>query len=300
MSARLLIAALALVAAACAPTPRSSAASLAPDASGAALAAACQGRDGWNDPAPPARLFGNVHYVGTCGIAVLLVTSPRGHILIDGAVADAAPGILANIRRLGFDPRDVRTLLSSHEHVDHAGGLAALKAATGARLATRAEGRAVYESGVADPSDPQAGAIDSFPPVTVDRVVADGAVVRVGPNALRAVATPGHTDGGTSWTWRACDAGACRTFVYADSLTAVSAKGYRFNDNPEKVARLRATLARVAALDCDVLITPHPVSSDLFGRLAGRAALADPRACVAYADAARRRLDARLAEEAAR
>jgi len=266
---------------------------------GAALAQACAGRDGWSDPAPPAHIFGNVHYVGTCGISALLITSRRGHVLIDGATSEAAPGIAANIRRLGFDPGDVRFILNSHEHVDHAGGLAALRKKTGARLLARAEGRRSLESGVPDPANPQAGAIPSFPGVPVDQIVTDGEVVRVGPLALTAHATPGHTAGSTSWSWRSCAGGECRTIVYADSLTAVSREGYRFADQPLLVARFRAAFDRVAQLDCDILITPHPSASNLFDRLAGRAPLAGPESCRRYAEGARRRLDERLARERA-
>lgn len=292
MSARLMLAAVALAAAAPAPAQAV--------AEGAALAKACVGRDGWSDPAPPARIFGNSYYVGTCGITALLITSPGGHILIDGATAEAAPEIAANIRRLGFRLSDVRYLLNSHEHVDHAGGLAALKQLTGARLVARAEARRVLTSGKVDPADPQAGVIPSFSGLAVDRIVADGETVRLGPLALRAHATPGHTTGSTSWSWRACEGEVCRSFVYADSLTAVSADGYRFSDHPSLVARFRRTFDRVAQLDCGVLITPHPGASNLFERLAGRATLADPGACLAYADAARKRLDQRLASEAQR
>ena len=81
---------------------------------------------------PPARIYGNTYYVGTCGISVILITSDKGHILIDTAPAKAAPSVLANIRTLGFDPKDVKFLLTSHEHIDHVGGIAAIKAATGA------------------------------------------------------------------------------------------------------------------------------------------------------------------------
>lgn len=269
-------------------------------AEGAALAAVCTGRSGWSDPAPPARIFGNVHYVGTCGITALLITSPRGHILIDGATAEAAPHIAANIRALGFDLRDVRILLSSHEHVDHAGGLAALKRLTGARLVARAEARAVLASGATDPADPQAGAIPGFAGVGVDGIVRDGEVVGLGPLALTAHATTGHTAGSTSWSWQSCEAGACRRIVYADSLTAVSADGYRFSDHPALVAAFRASIARVERMECDVLLTPHPGASDMFWRMAGRRSLVDAGGCAAYAAAARRRLDERLAREAAR
>lgn len=268
--------------------------------SGAALAAACEGRDGWSDPAPPARIFGNVYYVGTCGITALLITSPAGHVLIDGATAEAAPGIADNIRRLGFRPRDVRLILTSHEHVDHVGGVAALKRLTGARLGARAAARAVLESGRVDPADPQAGTIPGFAGVPVDRVVRDGETVRIGALRLTARATTGHTAGSTSWTWRSCEGRVCRRFAYVDSLTAVGPDSYRFADHPALVARFRATFARVAALDCDVLVTPHPSASNLFPRLAGTAPLADRGGCRAYAAAGARRLDDRLAREAAR
>lgn len=264
------------------------------------LATACEGRDGWSDTAPPARIFANVYYVGTCGITALLVTGQQGHVLIDGATAEAAPSILVNIRRLGFRPQDVRYILTSHEHADHVGGVAALKQATGARLLARAEGRQVLETGVTDPADPQAGTIPDFTGVQVDRLVADDEVIRLGPLALTAKATPGHTAGSTSWTWRSCEVQDCRTIVYADSLTAVGPDSYRFTGNPALVARFRAAFVKVAALDCDVLITPHPVASNLFPRFAGQAPLADRQACIAYADSARRRLDDRLAREARR
>jgi metallo-beta-lactamase class B len=139
MSASRIAAALALAAlAGCVkPEPAPAALQIA-EAPPAAKLAACEGKDGWSDAAPPAHVFANVYDVGTCGITVLLIASDAGHILIDGATGEAAPGILANIRKLGLDPADVRILLSSHEHLDHVGGLAALKAATGARMIARA------------------------------------------------------------------------------------------------------------------------------------------------------------------
>jgi metallo-beta-lactamase class B len=266
---------------------------------GPELAAACEGRDGWSDLAPPARID-NTYYVGTCGISALLIARPGGHVLIDGATAQAAPHILANIRRLGFDPRDIRYILSSHEHVDHVGGLAALRRATGARVVARAEARAVLESGAAQ-DDPQAGAIPDFTGVPVDQLIEDGGSIRVDGVTITAHATPGHTAGSTSWTWRACNSRrVCPTIVYADSLTAVSADGYLYSDHPRLVARFRETLERVARMECDILITPHPGASNLFERLAGRAPLVNRAGCRDYAAVARQRLDDRLAREAAR
>jgi metallo-beta-lactamase class B len=265
--------------------------------SGATLATACAGRDGWSDAAPPAHIFGTTYYVGTCGIAVLLIAGPKGHVLIDGATAEAVPGILANIRALGFSPRDVKLIIGSHEHVDHMGGFAALKAATGARLRVRAPARAVLESGRPDAGDPQSGMIPPLPPVRVDATLADNDVVRVGRTAVTAVATPGHTDGGTSWTWRACEGARCLTFAYVDSLTAVSREGYRFSDHPVRVARFEDSFARVERLPCDILVTPHPSASDLFARLGGAKPSVDADGCRRLVREMRVRLDARLAKE---
>lgn len=267
---------------------------------GVALARACADRDGWSDPAPPARIHGNTYYVGTCGITVLLVTSPDGHMLIDAATAEAVPHILANVRALGFDPRDIRYLLNSHEHIDHAGGFAALKAATGAQLWVREPAQKILETGQVDPADPQAGIIADMTPVRVDRIVGDGQIIGVGTIALTAIATPGHTVGGTSWTWTSCAGADCRTIAYADSLSAVSADDYRFTDHPGRVAPFRVTFDRVAALPCDILVTPHPGASALFERLAGETALIDDRLCDHYADRARSRLDQRLMQEGTR
>ncbi len=295
MSGKAFALAAALLLAGAAPAP-------VPQTRGAALAAACEGRDGWSDPAPPARIFGNTYYVGTCGISVLLVTSPKGHVLIDGATAEAVPAILANIRALGFKPRDVKMIVGSHEHIDHMGGFAALKAATGAAILVREPARPVLESGKPDVGDPQAGILSDMAPVKVDKTIREAGELgyfQVGGFRLDAVATPGHTAGGTSWTWRECEKRRCLTFAYVDSLTAIARDGYRFTDHPERVAPFRATFARVAAMKCDILVTPHPGFSNLFERLAGRAPLVYPDACKGLATAMALRLDARLAKEAA-
>lgn len=141
-------------------------------------------------------MYGNTWYVGTCGISALLLTSDEGHVLIDAATPQAAPQILANIRALGFEPADVRAIVFSHEHFDHAGSLAELQEATGAPVYARAPAVATLKRGASDRNDPQHEVLDPFAPVRKVVVVADDGVVRVGPLALQAVPTPGHTPGG--------------------------------------------------------------------------------------------------------
>ena len=267
---------------------------------------ACATDAGWNDPATPLRIHGNTWYVGTCGISALLVTSDEGHVLIDGATPQAGAQIIASIRTLGFDPVDVKAIVLSHEHFDHAGGLAEVQRATGAPVYARAPAVETLKRGASDRSDPQLDALETFPPVADVRTIADDQIIRIGPIALRAIATPGHTAGGTSWTWNACDdtGNDCRRVVYADSLTAISDDTWRFSDDaahPGYVAAFRDTLARVAALDCDILVTPHPSASQLWTRIgpAANTPLVDHNACRASAQAATARLDKRLADEAA-
>jgi metallo-beta-lactamase class B len=261
--------------------------------------ARCEGKDGWSDPAPPVQVFGNTYDVGTCGIVSLLVVSPNGNVLIDSGPADAAPLVAANIEALGYGLDRTKWLLTSHEHHDHVGGMAELQRLTGARLAARAEVREALESGRPSAEDPQASLDQSFPAARVDRVLADGDRIDLVQVVLAAHATPGHTPGSTSWTWRSCSQGQCYDMAYVDSITAVSGDDYRYSDHPAYVAAFRRSLDVIAALDCDILITPHPQASALYDRLAGEQPLADPQSCRRYAENGRAALEARLAREAA-
>ena len=298
MSARLLFTGLAAALAGC-TAPQAASPTLPDRADGRALAKACEGRDGWSDPAPPARIHGNTYYVGTCGISAILIDTSQGLVLIDAATDKAAPSILENIRALGFDPKNIRYLLASHEHLDHVGGLAAIQQASGAPVYALAAAQASLTTGDMDRTDPQHG---SFPPVkgaTIKGIVEDGAMLPIKGLDLTVHATPAHTPGGTSWTWRSCEGNDCRTIAYVDSLSAVSSDSYRFTDHPDYVATMRKTIARVPSLPCDILLTPHPGASNVHARIAGNAPLVDTAACKTYADAATARLDARLAKEKA-
>lgn len=261
-------------------------------------AEACPSCAGWNEPQAPARIHGNTYYVGTRGLAAILITSPAGHVLIDGGLPSSAPLILQNVRALGFDPRDVRLILNSHAHFDHSGGIAALQRASGARVAASVPSAPVLERGNSGVDDPQHGALLDFPAVPNVQRFADGETLRVGPIAVTAHLTPGHTPGGTTWTWRSCDASGCVDIVYADSQTPISADGFRFLDHPSAVAGFERGHRTLEALSCDVLVTPHPSASSLWERLAqGRGGLIDRTACQRYAATARQLLQRRLQTE---
>ena len=260
-------------------------------------AAQCEDWDEWDKPGPPFRVFGNTWYVGTCGISALLVTGEDGHVLIDGGPEPAAQAIAGNIETLGFKLADVKLLLSSHEHHDHVGGLARLQQLSGAAYRSSPLAAAAMGTGRVSPDDPQYGALEDFPPVEIDGLVVNGKPERVGSLSLVPLTTPGHTAGALSWQWESCQDGECLSIVYADSLSPVSAEGYRFSDHPALVDLYRNGLKRLAALDCDLLLTPHPSASDMRTRVSGGAPLVDARGCTNYAAAIEKRLDQRLAQE---
>lgn len=262
----------------------------------------------WNEAQAPFRLHGDSWYVGTRGLSAVLVATPEGLVLIDGGLPQSAPRIAANLQALGFELKDVRYLLNSHPHWDHAGGLAALQRLTGAPVVTTSAGAAAMRRGNSPHGDPQAGfgeKANAYPPVAVIRTIADGGTLTVGGTTFTMYATPGHVDGGTTWHWRSCAGDHCRDLVFADSLGAVSAPDYRFSDHPGQVAALRASIAKVAALSCDLVVSAHPSASGLMEKLARREAdpsvnaLLDPRSCADYAAGGASGLEKRLAAEAA-
>jgi metallo-beta-lactamase class B len=259
----------------------------------------------WDEPQEPFTLYGNAHYVGPHGISAVLVTSPQGHILIDGGTEKSPEAIATHIRQLGFKVEDIKYILTSHAHGDHAGGIAALQRLSGATVIGSTNSVPVLASGKPDKGDPQAGSLSDMAPVARTKVVKDGEVVKVGPLALTAHETPGHTRGGLSWTWQAREKGRTVNMVFADSLNAFGSNGFKYGGDPRYPtarADLEASIAKVAGFKCDVLVSAHPEGSDLWERKAqqpklGNAAFIDADACRKYGEKAKARLAKQLAGE---
>lgn len=257
---------------------------------------------GWSDPQEPFTIYGNTHYVGTAGIAAVLITSAEGHVLIDGATEQGANVIVSNIRTLGYNIKDVKYILSSHSHVDHAGGIAALQKWSGATVLGGAGNVEALRTGVSPAHDPQFGGLPNFPASANVRAIADGETVTLGSMVVTAHTTPGHTPGGMSWTWQSCENSDCKAVVFADSISAVSAKPYRFSEHPDVVASLQQSFAKVEKLPCDILIAAHPQLNDLWGRqqranTEGKSAYVDTGACRLLVEMARKGLAERLKAE---
>lgn len=256
----------------------------------------------WNEAQDPFRIHGNTWYVGTKGLTSLLIETDAGLVLIDGGLPQSAALIDANIRNLGFDTLNIKAILLSHAHYDHAGGLAALQRFTGATAYTSQAGREALVAGRLQKDDPQY-IVDSdkgsFPPVRQVVAVGDGEVVTVGSVDIKAVYTPGHTPGSTTWTWQSCALNVCYDIVYADSMSAVSAEGFSFTDSGV-ADKLVASAGKIADLDCDILLSPHPFffgMQDKLERLDQGNPFVNNVGCLVYADTALQWLERRLEAE---
>ena len=262
----------------------------------------CSNCEDWNRPQEPFRLYGNTWYVGTAGLSSILIETESGLILVDGALPQSAALIDANIRSAGFDPLQISAIMVSHAHFDHAGGVAALQRLTGATVYTSVEAAKALRSGELQSDDPQYGygpENTSFAAINNVVVLADRESVTIDGVDVTAVYTPGHTPGSVSWYWESCALGTCYDVVYADSLTAVSAKGYRFSAGPA-ANQLIESAGAISELDCDILLSPHPFFFGMQDKLENRDdgnPFVNNVACMIYAESALDWLQQRLDSE---
>ncbi|HYD87273.1 MAG TPA: subclass B3 metallo-beta-lactamase [Vitreimonas sp.] len=295
-----------LLAGCAAPASDPSASSLPPLASEEQIAAAegaplSSDWGDWNANVEPFTIVGNIHYVGVKGVSAFLITTPDGHVLLDGGFAQSAPLIIANVERLGFEVGDVRYLLNSHAHVDHAAGLARLQRASGAQMVASEADRGALEAG-SFPYGPSAGM--RFPPIRVDRVIADGETLTLGGVTLTAHITAGHTPGCTSWSMDVAGADGAPHRAFFHCSATVAGQSLVPPAYPGIVADFRATFARVREIDADVLLTNHPDFMGLEERRARRragdaTAFVDPNALSQLNERLERAFDEELARQAA-
>lgn len=220
----------------------------------------------WTEPSTPFRVIGDIYYVGTAGISAWAIKTPKGIILLDAGMPEAAPIVETNLKALGFKLSDVKILLNSHAHIDHAGALARIKADTGASLIASAGDKPALETGTYIGSE-DVHDLD-FPPVHVDRIVADGQAVSLGGVTLTAHLAPGHTQGCTTWTMPVTEKGVKHHVVF-DCSTSVAFN--RLVDRPQYpgvAEAYRATFAKLRTIKADVFLAPHAEMYDLAGKRA--------------------------------
>ena len=232
---------------------------------------------GGQEPAEPFRIAGNLYYVGANDVAAFLITGPEGHIVLDGGYPSTAPMIMASIAKLGFDIRDVKVLLSSEPHPDHAGGLGVLQQASGAELWASDASAYTLSSGGDDPDIVLPlrvliwiGVV-GYPAMRVDHRFKDGDTIRVGPLALNAHITGGHTRGCTSWSFPVRDGDRVLNVVSACDL--VPLRGMRY---PEQGEDLERSFRVLRSLPADIWVTCHARWWGRYRKFVARATAKDP------------------------
>jgi metallo-beta-lactamase class B len=224
----------------------------------------------WNEPTEPFKMIGNVYYVGTNGLSSYLITSPQGHILVDTVMPDATSQIKGNIEKLGFKVTDIKYVLNTHAHIDHTGGLAEMKAASGAQVVAGEADKPLLEGGYYPGAREET--VLNFPPVKVDRTVREGDTITLGDVKITARETPGHSPGCTSWEFSVKDGDATRSVLIFCSGTVALNRLVTNPTYPGIVADYRKTFARAKDMKVDVLLAPHP---EMYKMQEKRAKLAD-------------------------
>jgi metallo-beta-lactamase class B len=208
----------------------------------------------WDDPFPPHRIADRLYYVGSKGLASYLITTTNGHILINSSFERTVPLIRTNVEVLGFKFSDIKVLLTSHAHSDHASGHALVRELTGARVEVMEGDAKVIANGGAG----QYLHDDLWKPCKVDRVLKDGDVVALGEARLTARLTPGHTRGCTTWLMRAADAGKTWNVVIIGSPNVN--EGYvlvKNRDYPQIAADYEKTFGLLKSFPCDIFLGAH-------------------------------------------
>jgi len=227
----------------------------------------------WRQPFEPVKIVGNVYYVGTRGLSSFLIVTPGGGIVIDSGEAESVPFIRANIEKLGFRLSDVRLLLAGHAHFDHVGGHAELQRLTGARVVVMEADRAALESGV----DRSALGAQGWKPVHVDRAIKDGETVALGGTTLTAHFTPGHTQGGTTWTMDATENGRRYQVAFVCSVTVNDGVHLVGNTRVPDIAEQYARTFRLLRdMKPDIFVAEHGSVFDLEAKAAKARAGVEP------------------------
>jgi len=220
--------------------------------------ARAQNAKDWTEPFPPFRIAGNLYYVGSKGLASYLITTPKGHILINSDLEASVPLLQDSVAKLGFKFADVKVLLISHAHWHHDAGSAAVKKLTGAKYMVMEGDVPVVESGGKTDFQYNSKPEWLYPPTKVDRVLHDGDEVKLGETKLVAHLTPGHTKGCTTWTMKLSEGGKALDVVIVGSPNVNP--GYKLVGNalyPGIADDYRRMFRVLAGLPCDIFLGAH-------------------------------------------
>lgn len=219
-----------------------------------------------NQPVEPFRIIGNVYYVGASEVTSFLIATPKGHILLDGGFAGTAAQIKGNIEKLGFKLKDVKILLNSQAHYDHAGGLAELKRSTDAEMLASEADKMLLERG--GKGDFHLGDWGDFETVNVDKIIKDGEKISLGGTTVKALLTPGHTKGCTTWMLETEENNREYKVVFVGSTTSPNYKLKGNEKYPSIVTDFEKTFRVLKRIKTDVFLASHGSFFNLLDKIA--------------------------------
>jgi metallo-beta-lactamase class B len=203
-----------------------------------------------NSAFPAHHIAGNIYYVGTADYGSFLITSDQGHILINPDFENSVDLIKASVEKLGFRFSDIKIILISHAHGDHAAGTAKAKELTGAQVMVMEQDADLLEHPGAGPG--------SFKQVHITRILHDGDEVKLGGNTLVAHLTPGHTKGCTSWSMKTAENGKTYDVVIVGSIGVNQAMSLVNNHAyPDIVEDYQRSFKALRLLPCDIFLAAH-------------------------------------------
>lgn len=258
----------------------------------------------WLEPDAPLRVFAGLGYVGPKRVKQAVIDTGKGLVLIDAGLPEGLPVLRAHLADLGYRIDQVKWLLVTEPHYDHAGAIAAVVRESGAQVYASASAAAALRHGISGDEDPQRASLIAYAPVKSVRVVKDGQRLHLGKVGITARAMPGHTPGSMGWSWQTCSPSTdCARVFFAASLNSLTAGTYRYRDHPELVDGFRRSIAMLHDEPCDVLLSNHAEHSGADLRAAARRAgktpdpMRAPGACKTMADKYAALLDAQLSRE---
>ena len=193
--------------------------------------------------AGPIKLFDNLYYIGTSFVSAYLLVTSDGLIMIDALYEDYTAQALTSIRELGLDPADIRYLLVTHGHQDHAGGIDEVrKASSGVKVAMSA-------------------ADWTLAGITPEFTYTDGDELTLGDTHIRFFVTPGHTPGVLSMQFTVRDGAASHEAFLFGGHNVTSNKAEDFAAMITSVQKLQAALSGI-----EVNLTSHPWAALIFQR----------------------------------
>jgi len=226
------------------------------------------------------RLENNIFLVGSGSLGfsisnpsdchVYLIRTSNGLVLIDTGMGIDTKKITDNIQKEGFGINQINTILITHHHGDHIGGLSELKKITGARVIANKDIADFIRKG----DEKKAGleilkkknkSLSEYKlkPADVDEEVLDEDIISVGESKFIVISTPGHSDGHNSYLLQHNN----KKYLFSGDCVFYEGKIMLLNSHDASVKKYYSSIKKLANLEFDALLPSHLSISLNYGKM---------------------------------